>query len=533
MGRRTRARDVTQAVPFELFSERALKIRDKDGKIVPFLLNDAQKYLHAKIEEQRAKTKRIRAIGLKGRQQGFSTYVQGRFFWRLLPNRGLSAFILTHEQDATDNLFGIAERFVENAPFEIVIDNSNAKQLTFAGQDCGYKVGTAGNKATGRSSTIQLFHGSECAHWPNADAHKAGVIQAVPDAPGTEIILESTAKGVGGMFHEMWVDAVAGKNDYLPIFLPWFWQKEYRKELPPGFKRTKDEQILVKLYGLDDRQLAWRRAKIGELKPSGGGNPEDLFKQEYPCTPEEAFLFSGRPVFLARLLQAALLECWKPRYRAEIALSLGRFDKADQGRLSVWEEPTPGERYVIGADVAEGLEHGDYSCADVLDSKGRQVAQWRGHIDPDQYGLVLKWLGKAYNRALIGVERNNHGLTTLKTLQDEGYPHLYVQMDLEHRAENKQTKKVGWLTTAKSKNKIIDQLSAELRDGEHGIACAETIQEMATFVIDETGSMGAKPGCYDDRVMARAIAGEMLRAEPMRSAGSVPAAPPPVPPVGY
>lgn len=521
MGGRTGSVGQKLLTDFEFFAPRVLRIRAKDGAIIPFALNRAQHYLHNRIEEQRQKTGRVRAIGLKGRQQGFSTYVQGRYFWRLLPSRGQRAFILTHEQEATNNLFEIAERFCSEAPFAVEPDKSNAKELHFTDQDSGYKVGTAGNKAVGRSSTIQLFHGSEVAHWPNADAHKAGVIQAVPDLPGTEIILESTANGVGGMFHELWIEANEGRNEYLTIFIPWFWQDEYRKDIPPGFKRSTEEQKLVKIYGLDDRQLAWRRAKIGELRPSEGGNPEDLFKQEYPCTPEEAFLFSGRLVFAAGLLQSALLECWKPKYRAEVALSTGRFEKADQGRLSVWEEPNPGERYVIGADVAEGLEHGDYSCADILAvSNGRQIAQWRGHIDPDQYGLVLKWLGKAFSNALVGVERNNHGLTTLKTLQDAGYPNLYIQEDLEHRADGKETKKVGWLTTSKSKNKIIDQLAAELRDGNHNIRSAETIKEMATFVLDETGKMGAKPGCFDDRVMSRAIAGEMVLSAP-RTNGNI------------
>lgn len=503
---------------FPFFAEKVLRIRAKDGSIVPFRLNKAQLYLHQRIEKQRAETGRVRIIGLKGRQQGFSTYCQGRFFWRLMQGRGLRAFILTHEQEATNNLFEMAERFVHEAPFEIGISQSNAKELTFADADCGYKVGTAGNKAVGRSSTLQLLHGSEAAYWPNASAHKAGVIQAVPDMPGTEIIIESTANGVGGMFHDDWKAAERGEGQYVPVFIPWYWQGEYTKGIPPGFRRTKEEELLVKRFALSNEQLAWRRDKISELKPSEGGNPEDLFKQEYPCTADEAFLFSGRMVFSASNIAATRNECFRPKNCGEIGPMSSAFDERADGRLKVWAKPKPGKRYVIGADVAEGLVHGDYSCADVLEFPGGfQVAQWHGHIDPDQFGLVLSALGAWYNTALIGVERNNHGLTTLTKLRDLRYRNLYAQEDLEHRADGKETRKLGWLTTEKSKLKIIDQLAAELRDGSHGLACVESVDEMGTYIIDDDGHYGAKQGCYDDRVMSRAIAGEMLRHVPRSS----------------
>jgi len=355
---------------------------------------------------------------------------------------------------------------------------------------------------------------SEVAYWPNADAHKAGVLQAIPDLPGTEVILESTGNGVGGAFHDTWQGAVAKENEYLPVFIPWYWQDEYRKSVVAGFKRTQIESQLAKRYGLDNEQLCWRRSKIADLKPSEGGDPEDLFKQEYPCDPTEAFLFSGRVFFSPSHLLTALDECFSPDFKAEIQY-MGGVNKRPDGRLSVWEKPKRGVYYVIGADVAEGLEHGDYSCADVLAlPDGRQVAQWHGHIDPDLFGETLFALGYYYNKALMGVERNNHGLTTLTTLRNKNYPFLYAQEDIERRSDGHQTKRMGWLTTRKSKIKVCDQLAAEVRDDEHRICCRETLQEMQHFVIHEDGSLGAPEGLHDDRVMSRAIAGEMVFASP-------------------
>lgn len=274
---------------FVHYAQKCLKIRTKAGKVLPFELNDAQLYIHKQVEEQRAKTGKVRAIILKGRQQGCSTYVEGRFYWRVSHSKGVRAFILTHEDDATSNLFELAERYHENCPVLVKPSTgaSNAKELYFDKLDSGYKVGTAGNKAVGRSSTVQLFHGSEVGFWPNAQQHAAGIIQAIPDEPGTEAFLESTANGIGNYFHQQWQAAEAVLSEYIAIFVPWYWQPEYRKDVPEGFTLTSDEREYQEAYKLTIDQMVWRRAKIVELRD------ETLFKQEYPATAAEAFQVSG------------------------------------------------------------------------------------------------------------------------------------------------------------------------------------------------------------------------------------------------
>lgn len=279
---------------FPHYAAKCLKIRTKSGKVVPFALNTAQQHIHVCVEEQRAKTGKVRAIILKGRQQGCSTYIEGRFYWRVTHSKGVRAFILTHEEDATNNLFELANRYHENCPALVKPSTSaaNAKELHFNLLDSGYKVGTAGNKAVGRSSTVQFFHGSEVAFWPNAQQHAAGILQAIPDEPGTEIFKESTANGVGNYFHKEWQDAEAGKSEYIAIFVPWYWQDEYRKEVPTGFALDSEEEQYRDAYELDMEQMAWRRAKIVELK-----DPM-LFKQEYPATAAEAFQVSGSDPYI-------------------------------------------------------------------------------------------------------------------------------------------------------------------------------------------------------------------------------------------
>lgn len=291
---------------FKHYAPRCLKIRTKAAKIEPLVLNEAQLLIDSRLEEQLARTGKIRAILLKGRQQGGSTYVEGRFYWRVTHGKGLRAFILTHDEGATANLFEMVERYHENCPALVrpTASTSNAKELMFDQLDSGYKVGTAGNKGVGRSSTVQLFHGSEVAFWPNAKGHAAGVLQAIPDEPGTEAILESTANGLGNYFHQQWQLAEAGLSEFIAIFVPWFIQREYRKPVPPDFQITSEEAEYQATYGLDLEQIVWRRAKTVELN-----NDETLFMQEYPATAAEAFQMAGADPFIKAKVVMAARKC--------------------------------------------------------------------------------------------------------------------------------------------------------------------------------------------------------------------------------
>lgn len=313
------------------YAQRCLKIRAKSGKVVDFAFNRAQDYIHGRLEMQRQQTGRVRALILKGRQQGCSTYVGARYYHATTLGSGIRTFILTHEDAATQNLFEMVNRYHELCPKEMrpTTGAANAKELFFDKLDSGYKVGTAGTKGVGRSSTIQLFHGSEVAFWPHADTHAAGVLQAVPDEEGTEVILESTANGVGNLFHQKWMDAERGLGDFIAIFVPWYWQDEYRKTIDAEFVQTAEEQEYAKLYGLSDEQMAWRRNKIAELKDPA------LFKQEYPATAAEAFQMSGHDSFIRpAIVASARSRICEPSGPLVLGLDPARF--GDDGSAMAW-----------------------------------------------------------------------------------------------------------------------------------------------------------------------------------------------------
>jgi hypothetical protein len=282
------------------YSEAALTVKNKVGDLVKLSLNQAQLHCHRMLERQKAETGMVRAIILKGRQQGISTYIQARFYWLTSLWRGLRAQILTHRQDSTDHLFGMAERFWRFAPVRPELSASNAKELSFAGIESGYQVATAGAKGVGRASSCQLFHGSEVAWWENGADHMAGMGQIVPDLRGTEIILESTANGIGGVFHGLWQAAERRESSYRAVFVPWHWQPEYTRDAT-AFVPSDEELEYQRVHRLKLGQMAWRRAKIQD-DFSGDLN---RWAQEYPATPAEAFVAVGHDAFITPSLVAA------------------------------------------------------------------------------------------------------------------------------------------------------------------------------------------------------------------------------------
>jgi len=283
----------------DMYCANLIKIKTKDGRIKPFYWNREQAYVHRQIEEQKRATGRVRALVLKARQRGISTYIGARFYHKTTLWMGQRTFILTHEDAATQNLFDMVSRIHENMArdYRPVATADNANELDFGKLDSGYRVGTAKTKARGRGDTIQNFHGSEVAFWPNAHDHAAGIVQAVPDLSDTEIIYESTANGVGGFFYEQWIQAEQGRSPFIAIFIPWYWAKDYQKPLRPDFTPSNEEIEYAETHGLSPEQVQWMHDKNIEL----GGEPGKLcwrFHQEYPATPELAFQTSGADSYI-------------------------------------------------------------------------------------------------------------------------------------------------------------------------------------------------------------------------------------------
>ena len=525
------------------YIEKFLRIKNKKAEIIPFILNTAQNVVMEILNKDKAELKPKRYIVLKARQMGLSTLFEGLIFQDTSTKENKNALIIAHEESASSNLFQMSKLFYENLPDEIrpMKKYSNGKVLAFESPETDESkkknnpglrskitIATAGAGEVGRSSTIHSLHASEVAFFLDAKTTMLGLLQAVPDEPNTLVVLESTANGIGDWFHEMWQKASKGENEFTPIFLPWFIDpgysrpfrsKEERENFISEVTSTHQdingevihtyEEELMKKHNLTYEQLNWRRWTV-KNKCQGD---EELFMQEYPSTPEEAFLSTGRPKFPIKILRDYQNITRKPEYRGylkEDESGVITLQNEDKGYVHIWEKPIQGRTYSIGADVAEGLLHGDYSAGVVFDDETfDMVAMWHGHIDPDLFGGELVKLGKYYNYAYLGVEGNNHGLTTLTTIKKLEYWNLFFSKNYD-KISDSQSKKVGWYTTSRTKPLMIDKLTEFIREKYLGIFSDMIIGEMFTYVIDDKGSTNAQSGCNDDTVMACAIALQLL-----------------------
>jgi hypothetical protein len=394
---------------FLYFADTTLKIQAKSGRLIPFTLNRAQLFLHGRMEAQKALTGKVRALVGKGRQTGGTTYIGARFYHRTSMNRGVQTYILTHEQDASDNLFKMVERFHENNPLKPHTGASNAKELVFDKLSSGYSVGTAGTKAAGRSSTNHLVHWSECAYSPNAAGHSAGLMQTVPDLPGTEIVKESTGNGAQGEFYESWQMAEAGRGDYEALFLPWFWSDDYCRVVPEGFVLDEEERRYQGLHDLSLGQMAWRRAKIDELKSLV------LFQREYPATANEMWSATGKQSYIN---PETVLDARKAKLEGVGPLVVG-VDPARFGddRFSVaWRRgrkvPKIESRLHIGTTEALAW------LRDIIDQdKPAKMFIDAGGGGDRLYDLLVSW-GKPYSDVVVLVNFGSKAQTETLILND-------------------------------------------------------------------------------------------------------------------
>ncbi|MEM6746768.1 MAG: terminase family protein [Pseudomonadota bacterium] len=498
---------------FAYYAEHCLKIRTKDLKIIPFKLNAPQEILHDIWERQLEQTGMVRVVILKGRQQGLSTYVGARLYHNTSQNRARKAGVATHKSDSTDALFDMTKRYHQNVPKFIrpSTERSSKKELKFDKLDSGYRVATAGGDGIFRGETISDLHASEIAFWKASSARKNwnGLEQSIPKEPGTVIAVESTANGVGNLFYDLWQGAVKGENGFVPVFIPWFVSPEYAIDPPADFERTHDENELAKKYGLDDRQLAWRRQKIAT-------NGLDLFRQEYPCSPDEAFLTSGKPAFIPERLRARKEEIKVLNIEPTLMTLEGdKFQPHPRGELKVFEEPQDNYVYYIGADVGSGIKgalqpngefEGDPSVVQVLDQKKRQVAVWRGYVIPSQFAYVLAALGEWYNWCQIACENNNHGILPNHILyNDLDYPDVFQTIKVDETTQ-REMPILGFTTSVKTRPMLINQLRGDMRGKKITVFDETTLSEMEVFVENEAGKFEAEAGNHDDTVIALGIA---------------------------
>lgn len=496
------------------YIEKYVKIRDKSGKIIDFKMNEPQLRLYDIIKKLKQEQKPIRIIILKARQMGFSTQTESILFKETATKFNINTGIITHQEEATANLFTMSKRIYDYLPDNMkpALKNSNAKELIFdntegTGLKSKIKCMTAGGKGVGRSDTFNNLHISELAFWPgDKKATLTGLLQAVPNLPNTMIIIESTANGFE-YFKELWDKAVKGENDFVPLFVGWNELKEYQMPYT-DFDLTQEEIELQKQYGLTLEQLTWRRWCI---KNNCGGDINQ-FKQEYPINPHEAFVSTGNCYFNKEIIMNRIseIENKKPIKIGFFSYTLKdnsisniKWVEDSKGYIKIYKDVLKGHPYVLGGDTAG--DGSDFFTGHVIDNNtSYQVATLRDDkIDEDEYARQIYCLGTYFNHALVGLE-NNYSTYPTKKLKEYKYPKIYLR-ELEDNIAEKTQDKFGFVTNKATRPIILSILKEIFRDNVDWINDLDTLLEALVFIKNEKGRVEAQQGEHDDLIMGLAI----------------------------
>jgi hypothetical protein len=184
----------------------------------------------------------------------------------------------------------------------------------------------------------------------------------------------------------------------------------------------------------------------------------------------------------------------------------------------VWLDPEPGRHYILGADVAEGISEGDYSAAEVIDAEtGLQCAEIQVQWPIQRFAEEVARLGHRYNRALLAIERNNHGHAVLNVLQQQlEYPRIY-----RHPDGVDGVMRAGWPMNTKTKPEAVAALGGMIQAAPQVFFSRRLLEECRSFDYGEDGKMAARRGMHDDLVIAMAIAQAVRAQGGMIQVGSV------------
>jgi len=461
------------------------KIQTKDAKLIQFKRNLAQ------WDFARQRTKRD--ILLKARQLGFTTECTLNMLDETLTNANTSSAIIAHERQKVTIIFEMVRRAFDNFPDELKprVSFDNRNELYFPDLDSKIFV-----TLDTRGETIHNLHVSEVAFLEKAESRMTGILESVPKTG--KITFESTANGASGYYYDTWEDP---NSEFKKHFYNWLWDVDYQEECHLTLDELQGEyreQVkryglipdLYEKYNLTKEQFYFYIKKVRRHK--------NMVVQEYPTSPLEAFISSGRNIFHVSDLS-----------KHDIRSPIDR----RWNDLEVWEEPINGFRYVIGCDVAEGLG-GDYSVIEVFNADtGDQAAEFVSNaVAPDRLGDYLVEVGKWYNNAFLNIEVNNHGRATIDHIKHRYY-NIYRRKVFD-KVTNSNTEALGWRTTGVTKPLLVDNLEQAIREQSIHIHSRRSINEMRIFVqTEESGKQGfgAEGSGHDDTVIANGLALQAIK----------------------
>lgn len=511
-------------MPHEEYCRRFLKILTKAKKLEPFVFNNAQREAMEMIEDQRRRLGYVRLIVLKARQIGISTLIESLIFREYSTRPGTNASIISYRNESAISMKDMFERYYNNLPAELKpeLRRSNERALEYADWDSKIKIWSAKDDDIVVGDTMAYMHLTEAALWPNFNKTLDAILPSVPDVPGSIVCIETTARGFNE-FKEMWDKAVRKEIDYLPLFLPWFKDEKYAIHIGDELgKLDSEEQALVNKFALSDAQLRFRRKIFKDVCR----NNINTLHQEYPATPEEAFISTGSCYFDLQLCNNMIKKCPPPIAKGFLDRRNGPngeeivFRPDDNGALWIWKWPSTDKNQrlecFIGADVAgarmvdEGKKEGDKSSATVMSTKPIDLcASLLYNAYEDEYAEDLINLGLFYGMAWIAPEVNGLGRVVSLKLKNR-YRRLWT-MERHDNWEEEIEGYPGWKTDKSSRPYLLSDLNEMMRTHPEAFKDSRLWSQAVNFVQKKNGRWEAAGGCHDDIIFSTGIAVQMIQ----------------------
>jgi hypothetical protein len=515
-----------------------LPIRDKlSQRLTPFKLNPSQRKVHAALKTQNDKNRPMRAVVLKARRQGISTYFDNLLACHGIARSGTNAMIVTHDFKSSKELFKNPKTLLtESLPSQkslksiLNLQGMTQHKITFphAMGDSYLTIATAGNVEGGRGMSLTDLHCSEAAFYPGQGTF-AALLPTVPRAEDTIIAVETTANGrtgVGEVFYDFWNASVRGDTEFIAIFLSWLIDPtcvDYDHPVTDAPKDD-DERLLMKegvnidgqLVKASLEQIAWRRMTIDS--PACRGYVE-IFDQEFPVTPDVAFISTGEPAFTREEMAIARnsISSFK---RVEIAGELGPgihiyCKPNDVSPVLQWEPPIKDHRYYAGVDAARGKDEGDFAAIVVLDGEtGHQVLRYAQRVDPEYLARLCHYVGHYYNKAMLCIElTGNLGLWCQMRLRDYfHYPNLYRWRGTRDDkvapgfTAGKRGGTYGWETTYRSRERLLITFRESILHRMCTVRDEEVVRQMDVATRKDSWERWEIAFGHDDVLMAFMLA---------------------------
>ena len=489
--------------------EAGFSIINKKSEKVSFIQN----YVQNKLDEVREKLKRegkpVWILILKARQEGCSAKVEADWLADCLKEDNLNCVVISHEKESTKRLLRRVHYYIETCKYPITTKIQSEYEISFPKTNSWFYIGTAGARAFGRGDTIHRVHFSEWAFYQD-DSIVDGILQSIPE--GGEVVAESTANGFGNRFQIEWDRATKGESKFCPLFFSWADNPDYqiKDTILNENEITEEEKILKEAFRLTIPQIAWRREKMKEF-PS-----KESFMQEYPLTPDEAFIYTGTPAFDPLALKTYIT---KPPLigmfvdKGDVVV----FEPNEKGWWRRWAGNEPGQGYFGFCDPAEGLDpeekgNPDYAVCEIYDQNLKQVAELQRRLTPSETARQYALAGRYYNMAYLGWERNSAG-SAIGVVMQEVYS--------KARCYEGEDGNLGWQTNVKSRKLMIDGLAEMIKDHSIEIQSEWSIREALSFRLNADGKFEAQTGGHDDTVIATAGVIQMWKDKPIKTMSAV------------